>query len=100
MTAFPKKPATSAEGTKSNAHRSILTLIMTVFVSQKPRRFCYHWRKCDGRMTVHYRDRCLVVDNVTCKAVCHSKRNKRQPRLVMQGYTNRVTIQNGIATIH
>ena len=62
-------------------------------------RFFYHWRKVDDRMTVHFRDRCINVHGVTCQTECNEKRNKRQPRLVMQGFCKDVKIKNDRAYI-
>jgi hypothetical protein len=62
-------------------------------------RFFYHWRKSDDRMTVHFRKRCINVYGVTCLAACEEKRNKRQPRLVMQGFAKSVTVVNDRAII-
>lgn len=47
-------------------------------------------------MSIHFRGRCSVVDNVQCLVTCVSKYNKRQPRVVMQGYATDVIIsKNG-----
>jgi hypothetical protein len=43
------------------------------------RRFFYHYRKCDGQMSVHFQGQC-----VPCKG------NKRQPFLVMQGWATKI----------
>jgi hypothetical protein len=56
------------------------------------RRFFFHYRKSDGKMTIHYNKRCYIVDEVQCLVSCESKRNMRQPRVVMQGYCNKVNI--------
>lgn len=65
----------------------------------KKYRFFYHWRKCDDRMTVHFRGRCINVYGVTCRAECEEKRNVHQPRLVMQGFTSAVEVKNDRAFI-
>lgn len=36
-------------------------------------------------MSVHFRGRCMPCQNVVCTVPCETKRNKRQPLLVMQG---------------
>lgn len=43
-------------------------------------------------MSVHYKNRCFIVDNVDCYAPAFSKYNKRQPKLVMQGFAKEVVI--------
>lgn len=65
----------------------------------KKYRFFYHFYKQKGKMSIHFRDTCQVVDNVICKAECETKWNKTQPRLVMRGFANNVIIKNGVAYI-
>ena len=62
-------------------------------------RFWYHYRKRDGKMTVHFRGKCHTVDDVSCDVPCETKRNKRQPLLVMQGYAGEVRIEGRRAFI-
>ncbi len=63
--------------------------------------FFYHWRKCDDRMTVHWKGRCINVYGVSvCGASCREKRNKRQPRLVMHGRSSRIVVRNDRAYIY
>jgi len=62
-------------------------------------RFFYHYNKAHDKMTVHFRDTCYIVDSVTCMPSCATKRNRRQPRLVMQGFAKGVTIDRGMAVI-
>lgn len=50
-------------------------------------------------MSVHFRNTCFIVDNVICKAECETKWNKSQPNLVMRGFSKKLTIKNGTATI-
>lgn len=70
----------------------------------KPRKKKYvvwfHWRKCDDRMTVHWRNLCINVYGVEIEGVhFREKRNKRQPRLVMHGTAHNVTVKNDRAYI-
>jgi hypothetical protein len=65
----------------------------------KKYRFYFHWRKCHDRMSVHYRGQCLDAKDVVCKAKCSSKHNKRQPRLVMQGWASKVKVVDDVAYI-
>ncbi len=63
-------------------------------------RFFYHWRKCDDRMSIHFRGACMPCDDVKTDGVkTETKRNKRQPRLVIQGFAKNVRIVNGIGII-
>lgn len=43
-------------------------------------------------MTIHFRKQCIIVDEVICNVKCESKRNKKQPKLVMQGFANKINI--------
>lgn len=63
------------------------------------RRFFFHYRKSDGKMTIHYKNQCIIVDEVNCKVPCETKRNKRQPRLVMRGFCKSVTTKDGLGII-
>lgn len=62
-------------------------------------RFFYHYRKGTGRLSVHFRGKCLDVGNVWCRVGCESKWNARQPKLVMQGHAATVRIVNDTAVI-
>lgn len=55
-------------------------------------RFFYHYRKQDGKMSVHFRGQCLPCQDVKCLVPCETKRNKRQPRLVLQGFASKVDL--------
>ena len=50
-------------------------------------------------MSVHFRGKCMRVDNVDCKVPCETKWNKRQPQLVMRGWAKSVEIRDGTAVI-
>lgn len=62
-------------------------------------RFFYHYYKAKGKMSVHWKNTCYVVDKVVCQVPCETKWKVRQPRLVMQGFCSGLDIRNGIATI-
>ena len=62
-------------------------------------RFFYHWRKQTDAWTVHFRGKCIPVDSIKCLVPCETKKNKRQPVRVMQGFACNVEVDNGIATI-
>ncbi len=63
------------------------------------RRFFYHYRKCDKRMSVHFKNQCIPVMDVVCKVPCETHRNKRQPFLVMRGFASSVRVEGGKAII-
>ncbi len=70
-----------------------------VFEFAKPRRFFYHWRRCDGWMSLHFAGACHRVWDVEARAVTRTKRNKTQPRIVEQGFARRITITGDVAVI-
>ena len=51
-------------------------------------------------MTVHYRKQCIVVKDIVCYAACKTKWNKTQPQIVMQGWAEKVLIENDTAYIY
>ena len=52
----------------------------------KKYRFFYHFYKQKGKMSVHFRNQCYIVDNVVCNVPCETKWRKTQPRLIIQGF--------------
>ncbi len=62
-------------------------------------RFFYHYFKQKGKMSVHFRDKCTVVDDVVCEVPCETKWKPVQPRLIMQGFAKNVVIKNNKAYI-
>ena len=65
----------------------------------KKYRFFYHFYKQKGKMSVHFRNICTVVDDIKCEVACETKWKPTQPRLVMQGFAQEVEIKNNIAYI-
>lgn len=63
------------------------------------RRFFFHYFRAKRAMSVHYCGACYVVNQIVCDVPCETKWNKRQPYLVMQGFANMVTIEDGVAYI-
>lgn len=62
-------------------------------------RFFYHYYKQKGKMSIHFKNSCTVVDNIDCRVKCETKWKSTQPRLVMQGWANNVQIKDGVAII-
>jgi hypothetical protein len=62
-------------------------------------RFFYHYFKQKDAMSVHFKKQCMVVDSVVCHVPCETKRNRTQPKLVMQGWANSVVVEEGVAHI-
>lgn len=63
-------------------------------------RFFYHFYKQKGKMSVHFKGSCTIVDNVICNTPCETKWKLIQPRLVMQGFATSVTFIDNKAIIN
>lgn len=50
-------------------------------------------------MSVHFRGKCNVVDDIKCLVPCETKWKRTQPRLVMQGFAQDVRIYENKAII-
>lgn len=61
----------------------------------KQYRFFYHYNKQHQKMTIHFKKTCHIVDNVVCLVPCNTKWNKRQPKLVMQGFASNLELKYG-----
>jgi len=62
-------------------------------------RFFYHFFKQKGKMSVHFRNSCTIVNDVICEVPCETKWNKTQPKLVMRGFATKVEIIDNKAYI-
>jgi len=51
-------------------------------------------------MTVHYKGKCIPCVNVKCNVPIETKRNKQQPLLVMQGFSESVDIDGDTCIIN
>lgn len=69
-------------------------------LKMKKYRFFYHYYKQYDRMSVHFKNTCSDVEKVVCSVPCESKKNKTQPRRVMQGFAKEVKIIDDIAYIN
>lgn len=67
--------------------------------TNKKYRFFYHYYKQKGKMSIHFRGSCSVVDHIECHVPCETKWNKGQPQLVMQGFASNVEFINNKAII-
>lgn len=61
--------------------------------------FWFHYNKQKDMMSVHFRDKCIIVKDVICNRECFSKWNERQPHIVMKGLAKDVIVKNGKAYI-
>lgn len=59
---------------------------------QKLYRFFYHYNRHNNKMTIHFRGKCHIVDNIKCEVPTETKWNKIQPKLVLQGYCTNVSL--------
>lgn len=62
-------------------------------------RFFYHYNKWNGGMTVHYRGACNPCIDVKCLVPSETKWNRFQPKLVMQGFAEKIEINPETKTI-
>ena len=69
-------------------------------MTEKTYRFNYNYYKQKGKMSIHFKKKCTVVDNIVCRVACETKWRKVQPQLVMQGFCREVVIQDNIAYIN
>lgn len=65
----------------------------------KKYRFFYHYYKQKKKMSVHFRNKCIIVDDIVCKSPCETKWRDRQPNLIMQGFCNSIEIIDNKAYI-
>ena len=71
----------------------------------KPITFFYHYNKPMSQkcgkpvISIHYKNRCIMVDNIVIKTNTWSHVRKTQPRLVIKGKAVDITVENGIAYI-
>jgi len=65
----------------------------------KKYRFFFHYFKHKKKMSVHFKKQCIVVDDIICNVPCETKWNKTQPNIVMQGFAEKVLIENNKALI-
>ncbi len=50
-------------------------------------------------MSVHFKNTCFKVDKIECSVITETKRNKTQPRIVVQGFAKEVVIKDRVAYI-
>jgi hypothetical protein len=67
--------------------------------------FFFHYNKPvsmsagEPRLSVHFRDTCMIVKAIECAVPIKSRNRRTQPRCVMSGRAREVTVKNGIALI-
>jgi hypothetical protein len=71
----------------------------------KAYRFFFHYNKPasqaagEPRISVHYRNTCHIVGNVSILVPTEGKLNKTQPRFTVQGWAKELTIENDCAIL-
>lgn len=71
----------------------------------KTRAFWFHYNKpvslTAGRpqISVHYRGRCHIVDNIECRVTTRGRVRKKQPRFVVAGVCRNMSVVDGVAII-
>jgi len=63
-------------------------------------RFFFHYNKAKNTMTVHFRNKCIVVKHIRCDVPVETKWNKAQPRIVMRGWCHAVQLNTETDTAH
>ena len=70
------------------------------------RKFWFHYNKPASKkaskpqITLHYKDQCMLVDNVVLNVKTFGQVRKRQPYFVVCGYAESVLIKNKIAHVN
>jgi hypothetical protein len=59
----------------------------------------FHYFRQKKAMSVHFRDKCYVVQDVDCRVPVETKWNKRQPNLIMRGFASEVIFEGDKAII-
>lgn len=62
-------------------------------------RFFYHFNKQHKKMSVHFKNKCIIVNNIKCCVPTETHWNKRQPLLVVRGFARDVKIIDDKAII-
>jgi hypothetical protein len=65
----------------------------------KKRRFFYHYYRQYDCMSVHWNGQCHRVESVECQVPTETKRNNRQPKLVIRGFAKEVVFEGDKAII-
>jgi ribosomal protein L23 len=72
----------------------------------KPRVFFFHYNKPlsvkrnKPVISLHYKNKCMMVDNVVLNTKTWGCIRKTQPRFVVKGKATKIEIKNGIAYIY
>lgn len=50
-------------------------------------------------MSVHFKKKCYIVDDIFCTIPCNTKHSKTQPHIVMQGFASTISVKDNKALI-
>ena len=56
-------------------------------------RFFYHYNRQKNKISIHFRGKCYLVDNLSICVAAVSKRSEKSPKFVVQGWTKGIKIQ-------
>lgn len=59
----------------------------------KKYRFFYHYYKQYNEMSVHFKGTCYRTKNVICNVPTETKWNKNMPKLVVQGFSRSIKVE-------
>ena len=62
-------------------------------------RFFYHYYKQYKKMSIHFKGKCSVVQDIECRVPAETKWQSTQPNLIMQGWCIDVLIEQDKAII-
>lgn len=68
--------------------------------ANKPSSFYFHYNKPASlkfkkpKLSIHFKNKCYIVDFITCNVKINSRNRKSQPRCVMSGKANELIINN------
>ena len=71
----------------------------------KPAAFFFHYNKPasmsagEPRLSIHYRDQCMIVNGIECRVPVKSRTRKTQPRCVMSGKARSINVRDNVAVI-
>lgn len=71
----------------------------------KPKIFFFHYNKPMSQTTgkpvisIHYKNQCMMVENIVCNVKTWGHLRKIQPRFVMKGKATSIEVKDGVAYI-
>ena len=78
---------------RANVNTTLMSANFLTKVDKASRRFFYHYNKQKKKMTVHWKGRCLPVDEIVCMVPVETKTSLNQPHYVLQGWAVSVSLE-------